>query len=349
MSAPVLPSSVPRSGFGQSIRWDEETIAEHDKYRGTRMRINEPKTPFEHLRPGSADTSSAGGLFGDDLTASSCPVSGAGASSPTAAAVAATALAARAAALRGPSEESHDDFAGRGGGYSSAGGGHYSDHDSLACSEGEGGLSAEWERGTMSARSSTGGSPAPLPDGELDDEVHAEAARERAIARRAELRRRRSGSRSSTGTRESGSEAGGGPASTSGGSTTTPRRVSFADEADDDEAGVAIDDITASADPSAADVPARATAARTAHRRRTRFDAAAPGTGAPAASSASVSATALSSQSAQPTVLASGAAEFLGKRKQHYAGAPGLSMKELLRRGRAAMPVDDDDDDEDDD
>lgn len=29
------------------FRWDEEVIAEHDKVRGTRQRILEPKTPFE--------------------------------------------------------------------------------------------------------------------------------------------------------------------------------------------------------------------------------------------------------------------------------------------------------------
>lgn len=31
-----------------SIKWDEETIAEHDKLRGTRQKITEPDTPYEH-------------------------------------------------------------------------------------------------------------------------------------------------------------------------------------------------------------------------------------------------------------------------------------------------------------
>ena len=31
------------------VTWDEKTIAEHDKERGTRMIINEPKTPFNRL------------------------------------------------------------------------------------------------------------------------------------------------------------------------------------------------------------------------------------------------------------------------------------------------------------
>jgi hypothetical protein len=28
------------------IRWDDKVIEEHDQFRGTRMRIKEPKTPF---------------------------------------------------------------------------------------------------------------------------------------------------------------------------------------------------------------------------------------------------------------------------------------------------------------
>lgn len=31
------------------ISWDEQTIAEHDKQRGSRMIINEPKTPYNRL------------------------------------------------------------------------------------------------------------------------------------------------------------------------------------------------------------------------------------------------------------------------------------------------------------
>ena len=30
-----------------TIKWDEETIAEHDKERGTRQKIEEPDTPYE--------------------------------------------------------------------------------------------------------------------------------------------------------------------------------------------------------------------------------------------------------------------------------------------------------------
>ena len=31
-----------------AITWDEDTIAEHDKLRGTRMKIDEPDTPFNY-------------------------------------------------------------------------------------------------------------------------------------------------------------------------------------------------------------------------------------------------------------------------------------------------------------
>ena len=31
------------------MTWDEKTIAEHDKERGTHMKINEPKTPYNRL------------------------------------------------------------------------------------------------------------------------------------------------------------------------------------------------------------------------------------------------------------------------------------------------------------
>ena len=38
------------------ITWDEEVIAEHDKLRGTRMKIDEPDTPFAY-----------GGMYGEDV------------------------------------------------------------------------------------------------------------------------------------------------------------------------------------------------------------------------------------------------------------------------------------------
>jgi protein phosphatase inhibitor 2 len=32
----------------KGIKWDEEGIQEHDKTRGTRMKITEPKTPYHY-------------------------------------------------------------------------------------------------------------------------------------------------------------------------------------------------------------------------------------------------------------------------------------------------------------
>lgn len=32
----------------KGIKWDEEGIQEHDKTRGTRMKITEPKTPYNY-------------------------------------------------------------------------------------------------------------------------------------------------------------------------------------------------------------------------------------------------------------------------------------------------------------
>eukprot|EP00948_MAST-09A_sp_MAST-9A-sp1_P002138 g2138.t1 len=42
---------------GRGVTWDEETIAEHNKERGTRMKIEEPKTPFHYEGSSSADGS----------------------------------------------------------------------------------------------------------------------------------------------------------------------------------------------------------------------------------------------------------------------------------------------------
>ena len=46
------PVSV--GGNKQSLNWDEEVIAEHDKLRGTRMKIEEPNTPY-HYDTGTPD------------------------------------------------------------------------------------------------------------------------------------------------------------------------------------------------------------------------------------------------------------------------------------------------------
>lgn len=41
------------------IKWDEETIAEHDKERGTRQRIDEPPTPYRYHSESETDQSEA--------------------------------------------------------------------------------------------------------------------------------------------------------------------------------------------------------------------------------------------------------------------------------------------------
>jgi protein phosphatase inhibitor 2 len=43
-----LRGSTKQGAAERRVVWDEATIAEHDKERGTRMRIDEPKTPFHH-------------------------------------------------------------------------------------------------------------------------------------------------------------------------------------------------------------------------------------------------------------------------------------------------------------
>lgn len=45
----------------RGVTWDETVIAEHDKFRGTRRKIDEPKTPY---RTGSAG--SVGSACSDD-------------------------------------------------------------------------------------------------------------------------------------------------------------------------------------------------------------------------------------------------------------------------------------------
>lgn len=41
----ILRAASSHAGSSH-IKWDEATIAEHDKDRGTRMKIDEPKTPY---------------------------------------------------------------------------------------------------------------------------------------------------------------------------------------------------------------------------------------------------------------------------------------------------------------
>lgn len=39
----------------KGISWDEATISEHDKLRGTRMKIDEPNTPYHNYEEPSVE------------------------------------------------------------------------------------------------------------------------------------------------------------------------------------------------------------------------------------------------------------------------------------------------------
>ena len=50
----------------RSLQWDEETIAEHDKLRGTRQKIDEPPTPYSyHHYDNDIDNSSSIPIYND--------------------------------------------------------------------------------------------------------------------------------------------------------------------------------------------------------------------------------------------------------------------------------------------
>lgn len=41
-------NEIRKTKQSRSLQWDEETIAEHDKLRGTRQKIDEPPTPYAY-------------------------------------------------------------------------------------------------------------------------------------------------------------------------------------------------------------------------------------------------------------------------------------------------------------
>jgi hypothetical protein len=57
----LLTNTRRSSKVGGSLHWDEGIIAEHDKERGTRTRILEPKTPY-HSGRSLDDSGSEGGM-----------------------------------------------------------------------------------------------------------------------------------------------------------------------------------------------------------------------------------------------------------------------------------------------
>lgn len=55
---PALVTSKTKTKKEISLTWDEHAIEEHDQLRGTRMKINEPDTPFAYHSDSEASASS---------------------------------------------------------------------------------------------------------------------------------------------------------------------------------------------------------------------------------------------------------------------------------------------------
>jgi protein phosphatase inhibitor 2 len=53
-----------KSKKNRTLKWDEDKIKEHDQLRGTRMKIDEPNTPFAHYDSGSETDGSFSSLKG---------------------------------------------------------------------------------------------------------------------------------------------------------------------------------------------------------------------------------------------------------------------------------------------
>lgn len=60
-----MPRS-PGKRSSRTIQWDEDTIAEHDKERGTRQKIDEPPTPYRYNSSSDKSDSGESGCEGDD-------------------------------------------------------------------------------------------------------------------------------------------------------------------------------------------------------------------------------------------------------------------------------------------
>eukprot|EP00573_Skeletonema_grethae_P002088 CAMPEP_0201688262 /NCGR_PEP_ID=MMETSP0578-20130828/2003_1 /ASSEMBLY_ACC=CAM_ASM_000663 /TAXON_ID=267565 /ORGANISM="Skeletonema grethea, Strain CCMP 1804" /LENGTH=190 /DNA_ID=CAMNT_0048172505 /DNA_START=93 /DNA_END=665 /DNA_ORIENTATION=- len=66
--SPAKPATTPAAGVSKSksdksrhIAWDEHAIEEHDLLRGTRMKIDEPNTPYTHYDHHSDEESTSSG------------------------------------------------------------------------------------------------------------------------------------------------------------------------------------------------------------------------------------------------------------------------------------------------
>lgn len=53
---PALKSVSKSASSPKSLKWDEPTIEEHDQLRGTRMKIDEPNTPYQYYSDSGAES-----------------------------------------------------------------------------------------------------------------------------------------------------------------------------------------------------------------------------------------------------------------------------------------------------
>jgi len=71
-AAPVKPAlkhgNKPRNKSKGGLKWDEAKIEEHDKLRGTRMKIDEPNTPYHNYDSGSETDGSHTGYKDKELS-----------------------------------------------------------------------------------------------------------------------------------------------------------------------------------------------------------------------------------------------------------------------------------------
>ena len=72
--APTSTAAPPPAPPSSRITWDEGVIAEHDKDRGTRRKILEPKTPFR--APGLGGGSVCSAASDDDAGMGALPADG---------------------------------------------------------------------------------------------------------------------------------------------------------------------------------------------------------------------------------------------------------------------------------
>lgn len=55
-SSPKQQKTAPCTKSKKQLQWDEPTIEEHDQLRGTRMKIDEPNTPYQYYSDSGAES-----------------------------------------------------------------------------------------------------------------------------------------------------------------------------------------------------------------------------------------------------------------------------------------------------